>query len=96
MHFVMQPTWLFGFNPSTQALKHDASDCPTPLTRLYAIAAAACALGHTIASEMLARVRVFWNEACVGYYTREVSSVPRTTPGAIYRPETRLPEQKLR
>ena len=43
--------------------------------------------------EMLARVRVFWIEACVGYYTREVSSVPRTTPGAIYRPETRLPEQ---
>ena len=44
--------------------------------------------------EMLARVRVFWIEACVGYYTREASSVPWSTPGRIYyRPETRLPEQ---
>ena len=55
-------------------------------------------LSHTMSCsiESLARVRVFLIKACVGYYTREVSPVPRTTPGAIYRPETRLPEQKLR
>ena len=29
-----------GSYPSTQALEHDAGDCPAPLTRLYAIAAA--------------------------------------------------------
>ena len=34
--FVMQPLGFF----STQALEHDAGDCPAPLTRLYAIAAA--------------------------------------------------------
>ena len=41
---------LLGFNPSTQAREHDAGDCPAPLTRLYAIAAAACALSHTPSS----------------------------------------------
>ena len=51
---------------------------------------------HLDRDELSCGVRVFWIEACVGYYTREVSSVPWTTPGAIYRPETRLPEQKLR
>ena len=60
--------------------------------RCAALRAAHC---HRI-EMLIMRVRVFWIEACVGYYTREVSSVPWTTPGRIYRPETRLPEQKLR
>ena len=47
-----------GSYPSTQALDHDAGDCPAPLTRLYAIAAAALgAACHRI--EMLIMRRGF-------------------------------------
>ena len=40
---------------------------------------------------MLVRVRVFWIEARVGYYTREVPLRSVDDPGPSYRPDPGLP-----
>ena len=84
----MQPPRLSGFNPSTQARQARRGRLPSTS---YAALRDRCGPGsaahYRASSRASCGVRVFWIEACVGYYTREVSSVPWTTPGAIYRPE---------